>query len=264
LTLRATARTPTTVGVLVEALSPGVLNRWDWRNSLIVRVEGAAPASRSETAVLAGANAIAVETAAGWEMVQFRSAELIGQGVWRLGGLLRGQQGSDPEMWAGAGVGATVVFLDDTMPRATFAAAERGAPLIWRAGPQGAAFGGVGTTELEVMVRGVQDRPWSPAHLRFSRVERGLALSWTARARLHGDVWHGDPVASDPQRFRIRILDGGVELRAFEVEGCDAVYAESDLAADFRSGPGPGARIEVAQHGDGFGWGATACVEIGG
>ncbi len=264
LTLRATARSPTTVGVLVEALSPGVLYRWDGRNSIVVRVEGAAPASRSETAVLAGVNALAVETTAGWEIVQFRSAALIGQGVWRLAGLLRGQQGSEPEMQAGASAGATVVFLDDNLARATFGSAEQGAPLVWRAGPEGAALGGVGTTQLEAAIRGVHDRPWSPAHLRASRVESGLALSWTARARLHGDVWHGDPVGSDPPRFRVCILDGPVERRVFEVEGCDAVYAEADLATDFPSGPGPGARIEVAQHGDRFGWGAAACVGIGG
>ena len=264
LSLRATARSPATVGVLVEALSPGVLYRWDWRNRIVVRVEGAAPASRSETAVLAGANALAVETAAGWEIVQFLGAELISQGMWRLVGLLRGQQGSEPEMRAGASAGATVVFLDDNLGRATFTSAERGAPLVWRAGPEGAAYGGAGTTELDATVRGLHDRPWSPAHLRASRVESGLALSWTARARVHGDVWHGDLAASDPLRFRVRILDGEVERRIFEVAGCDTVYIQADLAGDFPSGPGEGARIEVTQHGDRFGWGAAACVGIDG
>lgn len=118
LTARGDVETPATVGVLVEALGPGVRHRWDEANAVVVRVEGEAPESLLEAAVLGGGNALAVETAVGWEIVQYRSAVLVGPGTWRLTGLLRGQQGTEVEMRAGAMAGSVVMFLDDRLARA--------------------------------------------------------------------------------------------------------------------------------------------------
>ena len=113
-------------------------------------------------------------------------------------------------------------------------------------------------------MRGLHDRPWSPAHLRVSSVEDGLALRWIPRSRLHGDVWEGNPPGADPLRFRVRVMEGEVERRTFEVDGCDALYVEADLAADFPEGPGVDASIEVEQHGAVFGWGVATRVAIPG
>ncbi len=264
LTTRATAQKAARVGLLTEALAPGLLYRWDETNSVVVRVEGAPPSSLTEAAVLGGANAVAVETEAGWEILQFRSATLIDQGMWRLSGLLRGQQGSEVEMREGADVGAMVVFLNDDLTRATLSRSERGVPLLWRAGPLGAAPGGTGFAEQMFAVRGLHDRPWRPAHLRVWSVEDGLALRWIPRTRLNGDVWDGDPPGADPLRFRVRVMDGDVERRSFEVDGCDALYADAQFAADFPDSPGAGASIEVEQRGVVFGWGVAARVALPG
>ena len=134
LTPRATVERPATVGVLVEAVGRGVVGRWDEANALMVRVEGRAPESLKDAGVLSGGNALALETAAGWEVVQYRRADLIEGEVWRLSGLLRGQQGSEDASAAGAVVGAVVVFLERDRARAEVAAGERGLPRVWRAG----------------------------------------------------------------------------------------------------------------------------------
>ena len=39
------------------------------------------------------------------ELFQFQNAELIGDDLWRLSGLLRGQQGSEPLLMLSAGAG---------------------------------------------------------------------------------------------------------------------------------------------------------------
>lgn len=94
-----------------------------------MRLEGAAPASRDRSAVLAGANAVAVQGANGeWEILQFLTAEPVGPDVWTLSGLLRGQAGSDPAMAALTLAGAAVVVLDEVLVRADLALAERGLP----------------------------------------------------------------------------------------------------------------------------------------
>ncbi|PQZ73058.1 glycoside hydrolase/phage tail family protein, partial [Brevundimonas sp. MYb31] len=133
LTPRATVTQPATVGVLMTPLTRGVLGRWDEANAIMVRIEGAGPQSLSAGAVLGGGNALAVETTAGWEVVQFRRAELVGDEVWRLTGLLRGQQGTEAEAVAGAATGALVVMLDRGLPRVEMSAGERGLPRLWRA-----------------------------------------------------------------------------------------------------------------------------------
>lgn len=262
LTARAELDTPATVGVLVEPLAPGVRHRWDEVNAITVRVEGAAPQSAAETAVLGGANTLAVETAAGWEIVQYRSAVLVGTETWRLTGLLRGQQGADLEMRAGASTGLIVVFLDERLARAEIGRNERGLPLMCRAGPAGAPPGGAGFSEIGFTLRGIYARPWSPAGLTVEAGNEGVTVRWTPRVRLYGDGWDGEPTAVDPLRFRLRVIEGRRVVRTMEVEGATAIYSAADMAADFPGGPPPAAQFEVAQWGEGFGWGAEAKIAL--
>ncbi|WP_298099652.1 glycoside hydrolase/phage tail family protein [Brevundimonas sp.] len=260
LTVRGDVARPATVGVLVEALGAGVRHRWDTVNTVMVRIEGRAPESRSDAAVFAGGNAVAIETAAGWELVQFRSATLVGEGVWRLTGLLRGQQGTEA---MGAARGAVVVVLDQAPARVDASRAERGLPLIWRAGAAGGPAGGSGVSEVGFTVTGLYERPWSPAHLRArARVDGGFDLGWIARARIDGDRWEGEALASASPRFRIRVLDGAGEKRAFEVGTDAATYTAADRAVDFPAGLDGWSRIAVAQWGDGYGWGREASVVL--
>jgi hypothetical protein len=262
LTARADIETAATVGVLVEPLGPGVRYRWDEVQALTVRVEGAAPQSAPALAVLGGANALAVETAAGWEVVQYRSASLVGAETWRLTGLLRGQQGTEVEMQAGAAAGSGVVFLDERLARAEIGRNERGLPLICRVGPAGAAPGGAGFREVGFSLQGLYARPWSPAGLGVGVVAEGVRVRWMPRVRLYGDGWDGEPAAVDPMRFRVQVRDAGAVRRTMEVEGTTLLlYSATDLAADFPGGVTQAARIGVAQWGEGFGWGVEA--EIG-
>lgn len=261
LTPRADVETAAMVGALVQPLAPGVRHRWDTANAIVLRIEGGEPESAVETAVLGGTNALAVETAAGWEVIQYRSAALAGPGEWRLTGLLRGQQGTEVEMRAGAPVGAAAVFLDGRLARAEIGRGERGLPLICRAGPAGAAPGGVGFTEIGFTPAGVHARPWSPCGLSVEKTAAGRRVRWTPRVRLYGDGWDGEPAAVDPLRFRVRVLDERGPLRTFETQGTSLLYPAEAFAADFPLGATGGARIAAAQWGEGFGWGAEA--EIG-
>ena len=263
LTARGDVDEPATVGVLVTGLASGVRHRWDEANALDIRVEGRAPESLSSPAVLAGGNAIAVETAQGWEIIQFRTAELVEGGRWRLTGLLRGQQGTEQAMTVGAESGALVVFLGVGLERMQSSAGERGLPLIWRAGPTGMPAGGAGASETLFTTSGVHDRPWSPAHLRRAmRGDGGVDLSWVARSRLDGDRWNGEPAASDSSRFRIRLLDAEIPVRVIEVNASTATCSAASLGLDFPNGLDD-AEVAVAQWGDGYGWGVEARIRLG-
>lgn len=262
LSVRATVLAPARIGRLAEDVAAGVVGRWDEVNAILIDVEGAAPSSLGGGAVLAGANGVAIQTAAGWEVVQFRQADLVGGGRWRLTGLLRAQQGTEGEMAAGGKAGGVVVFLDENLVRAEVAPNEYGLPMIWSAGPQGGPAGGASVTRYEQALAGVHRRPFSPAHLKLSVEAGGRRIRWIARTRMGGDIWEGEPSASDLMRFRVRVRDGEVVRREFEVEETQAIYAEADAASDFPGGFGSRAWVDVAQ-GDGrMGWGACATKRL--
>lgn len=245
-TLRGVARGPASVGVLTEPLMSGVCGRWDEAAALTVQIEGRAPESREALAVLAGANAAAVETGSGWEVIQYRAAELVSGDVWRLTGLLRGLGGGEPEAEAGAAAGAAVVFLDDGLVELGAMREEYGLPLLWRAGAGGAVPSGPFVSELTHVLTGRAERPWRPVHLRARPGGDGLALSWIARLRTGGDGWDGEAEAVDPLRFRVRILVGDIERRVVEVAGTEWLYSDADRIADFPGGF-EGARFAVSQ-----------------
>lgn len=258
LTARGEARSPATVGVLVEALLPGQPWRWDAVGEFKVRLEGRDPESRSDVAVLGGANALAVETAAGWEIVQFRTATLVGDGEWRLTGLLRGQQGTEGATEVGAPAGAVCVVLDEALVRVTSPRGERGLPLMWRSGPLGGPAGGAGVSEVIQTLSGLHERPWRPVHLTVTADGGGRRVSWRARSRIDGDRWDGEAVGADPLRFRVRLLDGEAVRREVVVEGEGWEYGSDDLSDDFPGGSGVDSTIVVAQWGDSYGWGEEA------
>jgi hypothetical protein len=258
LTARGEARSSATVGVLVEALAPGRPWRWDTVNDVVVRLEGRDPESRSDGVVLAGSNALAVETETGWEIVQYRAATPQGDGVWQLTGLLRGQQGTEGAMEAGASVGAVCVMLDEALVRVTSPRGERGLPLIWRAGPLGGPAGGAGVSEVTQTLTGLHERPWRPVHLAVVTDAGGRNVSWRVRSRIDGDRWDGEAAGADPLRFRVRVLEGEAVRREVVVEGEGWTYAASDLATDFPGGVGADSTLAVAQWGEGYGWGDEA------
>ena len=259
LSLRAVVNQPSTLGRLMTGLRAGVVGRWDWSNEVVVSVEGLAPQSRSEVGVLGGRNRLLVEGRGGWELLAYRQAQVIGAGVWRLKGLLRGLVGTEEEAAAGALEGAVVVLVDEALEPVQMLAGERGLERYWRVGPVGMPPGGAGFSELDYVWSGRADRPWRPVHLR-TRVEDGdWHLSWIARARSGGDVWEGEVVSTDPLRFRVRVVVDGVPVREWEVAGCEAIYTEADREADLLGG---GAEICISQWSEVWGWGEEMKIGI--
>jgi len=258
--VRATAAVPATVGVTLSDLPAGPLHRVDRATRLTVRLEGAAPISRDRSAVLAGANALAVRSANGeWEVVQFLTAEAVSGDVWTLSGLLRGQAGSDPAMAALTPAGAGVVMLDEALVRADLTPAERGLPLTWRAAPAGGPASGPSMSEAVETWRGLSARPWSPAHLKVRAQGGDAVVTWIRRARLAGDGWDAEvPLGEEREVYRVEVLDGETVVRAVETTTPAFTYTAAQRAADFPSGPAGTLAVRIAQGSALFGWGAPS------
>ncbi len=230
----------------------------DW--SLRVALSYGSLVSVSEAEVLAGANILAVETGAGWEVLQFQNAELGGDGVWTISRLLRGQAGTEKAAMTGAGAGARCVLLTAALAEIPYALDLRGQAHQWRAGPERDHpltddFAG---QTLTLSARALA--PLSPVHLKARAEAGGVRLSWLRRTRIGGDGWEGEvPVGEAYERYRVRILDGETVLRTFDVHGPfpeeetpNALYTDGMTAADFPAGLAahPAAAFEVAQLSD--------------
>ena len=91
---RADLAVPAKMGRVRTSAQPHPIGRWDKASRLTVSLPGGALESVSQASVLAGANRLLVETRAGWELIAFQSAELIGEETYRVSQLLRGMSGT--------------------------------------------------------------------------------------------------------------------------------------------------------------------------
>jgi hypothetical protein len=264
-TLAATLPARAVMGRLEAPLPPGFSGRLD-RRSLRVRLSFGALSSRSLEEVLAGANTLAVETAAGWEIVQYRDADLGTDGVWTLSGLLRGQMGTEAPAAAGAASGARCVVLTPAVEQAAFALDLRGLPLAFAAGPADDPVTAetFRTLTFTGTARGLV--PLSPAHLRAQRKASGdIAVTWVRRTRVGGDSWTGEDVplgeAQERYRLEVRRASDGALMRTAETAAQAFTYTGAMQAADFPGGT-PALTISVAQLSDAVGPGDWAGVGV--
>ena len=239
--------TTATIGELIHPLSSGPTGRLDRSNSVTVALYHGALASVSNTHFLNGANAAAIRADNGeWEIVQFRSAQEISPSTWRLSELLRGQNGTEDAVEAGASPGAAFVLLNDAVARAGLAPEQAGLPVNWRIGPAGQDFGSPSFVQM-TQVGGVRARlPLAPVHLRIDRTPNGDArVRWKRRGRLGADSWLAEdiPLGEENERYRIEVAAaGGAVRRTAEVEEPNWTYGAAQISTDFPDLP---AAIEV-------------------
>jgi hypothetical protein len=159
-------------------------NVFDEVNSLTVRMRNGAPTSTTRDGVLAGNNAAAVRSGDGWEVIQYRTATLNGDGSHTLSGLLRGRRGTD---WAtdGHAVGDDVVLLELAKLRDILITnSEIGVEELVKAVSIGSTLSDTESEAQTIFAERLV--PWNPVDLRGLR-EVGsddVTLTWKRRTRL--------------------------------------------------------------------------------
>lgn len=259
--LSASLGRPSALGVLTADLAAGPPETWS-AGPLELRLFAGTLDSLSAAEVLGGRNALAVETAGGWEVLGFRQAELIAASTWRLTGLVRGRLGTEAAAQAGAATGAKVAVLDVALGQPLMTPADINRPRWWRHGPTGRDIAGplYATAPHTFGGRGLVPR--APAWLRGSANGLGgVALAWQRRSRVPGPLWADPPLGEETERWRVRIFAeaSAVPVREAESTGSSWTYAAADRAADAL-----GARFEVgvAQWSAVVGWGDEARATI--
>jgi hypothetical protein len=187
--------------------------------------------SRSDSALADGANLALL----GDELIQFGSAEPLGDRRVRLSRLLRGRRGT--EWAAGAHVPGEPFLLVEAESLAGV-----DAPLGSLGGEARLLGQGLGDPDGVLAVRTVTGeamRPPSPVHLRAQRLaDGGLALAWVRRSR-SGWVWlsgSDTPLGEESESYRLTLAGAGFE-RSLTVPQPAYLYSAVEQAADGLSGP---------------------------
>ena len=224
---------------------------------MAVRLYSGALESVEARSALAGANLLAVEGEAGWEVIGFARAELEAPRLWRLSELLRGLGGSPAE---GAPAGARVVVLTGEEAVLPVRDAEAGEALNVVAVPRGRDVSDIAARTVEAVWWQAELRPLSPVHLKAARLAEGWRLSWVRRTRVGGDGWgYGEvPLGEASERYRVQAIDGeGAELGSWSVENSWLEIADAELPEDL-----DGAVWAVAQVSETAGLGREARVGL--
>lgn len=229
------------MGELLTPLPPGPLWRLDRVNRPTVRLFGGGLASVPLGAMLNGANVAAVGSMeGGFEIMQFRLAELIDADTWRLGELLRGQAGTADLAAAGHLEGARFVLLNAAVAPLALSIAEAGLGLIARCGAADSVYEPEDFVDLPVPTAMRGSLPLAPVHLRARRDADGdVLLAWVRQTRIGGDAWEPVevPLGEEREAYRLDILDGSTVVRSVATSGPAHAYGAAEQVADFGAPP---------------------------
>ena len=251
--LDGTISAQATIGATLDDLAPGaaLAGRWDEANSVTVRLASGALASAEKRAVLNGANRAAVgNEAQGWEVIQFREAELVAADTYRLSGLLRGLRGTERDSVLAAG--ARFVLLDGAVAEAGLAESERGLERRWFWGPASLPYDDESYRSGAHAFEGVGLRPLSPVHVSAERAADGtVGFTWIRRTRINGDSWLGldVPLGEEAELYELDVLsgEGGDAVRTLSATSPEAGYTAEMQAADFGGAAPSPLHIEIYQ-----------------
>lgn len=215
---RALMERPAKIGMLLNPLNPGFTGRISYAEALEVRLAYGALSTVTRDALMSGANRLALRSLNGaFEIIGFRVAEEVAPDEWRLSELLRGLAGTEPEMCAGAPIGAQLVLLDSSVVPLGIKSEERALALNW-------AFEGINVANWQSPIvpfaGGIRAHvPLSVVHAKVRRAGGDLALSWIRRTRDNGDDFDALEVALDEpfERYQIEARRGSSLLRRAEV-----------------------------------------------
>ncbi len=205
----------------------------------------AAFSSATELEVLNTANAIAVVTSAGVEVIQFQDVTVNGDNTLTLDRLLRGRLGTEDVQVTGPAVGDTFVLLHGALVTNEFLSiAKNNLPisllntsLLWRAPSVGTLL--EDSAQLSFTYTGRDVMPYSPAHATATReMNEDVTIDWVRRTRINGEMVDGTgtvPLNETIEQYEVEVFDVDTQtvIRTFVVDDAVTVtYTDAEQNTD--------------------------------
>lgn len=266
--LKAEARQPAVMGETLWDFHAGPTSRWDRGNRVQVRVYGGRLASVDDVTLFGGANSAAIGNGEGqWEVIQFATATLVGEGVYELSDFLRGQWGTEGAMRSPVKAGARFVLLDGAVTPVDMAPGDVGVPFLWKFGPAVHDYGHWTYRTMTRAFAGLGLKPLAPCHVKRRRLGNGdEVIAWVRRTRVNGDSWElaEVPLGEEVEAYEVDVMEGASVKRTLAARTPRALYTAAQQAADW-GGPAPEAltvRVFQMSAALGRGWGREVVARV--
>jgi hypothetical protein len=242
-----------TLGTLNAVVPASESYDWDTATTIAVNVANSTVTfeSRTDDAVIAGANAAAMGADGRWEVVQFATATQVSSTQWHLSRLLRGRRGTEHVMGSSVIGDKFVLLSTGDLERVILESSQIGTALQYKAVALGAPYAsGIVQTfagHAQALV------PFSPVELAATKQLNGdLVLTWIRRGRLGRTLMSGVdiPLSEATEAYSIDILSGSspeTVKRTIAATAQTATYTHAQQVTDFGTPPAPNIRIAVYQ-----------------
>ncbi len=226
------------IGSLTSDFGYGPVGRYDFANQLEVKLLGGKLSSISEIALLAGGNqAILQNSEGGWEILQFKNAELIGDKQYRLTQLIRGKFGSDKEMRATINSGARFIILDEKIAKFTIDDDEILSDILVKYGPSSRPIDDISYSQSMLKHQAINLLPFAVCHVKAFKNGDDILLEWVRQTRFGGENWALNQVALNdaPEQYEVEIwaVNGSEKLRLTSVTEPIVSYSATQQVEDF-------------------------------
>jgi len=263
------------MGNLVSAVGTGKTGVWLRNQTITVSLLGGTlPSEDNDVRILNGDHICAMQNDSGhWELFQYKTATLDGNGDYVLSDLIRGQLGTEWVMHEdGFSVGNPFVLLENqfsinpsSAPYLPLTAGDRDVPHDLRFG---SAYKSVDDDaaylETTFTHEAMAKKPYAPAQLKAKwnlDVDNDIAISWFRRTRFDGDPWElaSVPLNEEVEEYELEILNGSTVVR--EVTGLATpayTYTDAMQVTDFGSAQTTSIKYRVYQMSSAVGRGIPA------
>ncbi len=227
-----------TLGRSDTALAPSMPQLMDRSAGFRVKLSTGSLASVSEIQLLAGSNLAAVQHGSGaWEILGFMRAELVGQGLYQLSGLLRGLGGEMALAIDPVAAGARFVLLDSAVTPLSEGLETLGVQQSWRIGPASRDYADGSYVSFSSVPGAKALMPYAPIRVRAERRSDAVRFSFLRRARLNGDNWElaDIPLGEASEAYELQILRNGSVVRSLTSTITQIDYSTALELTDFGS-----------------------------
>jgi hypothetical protein len=225
-----TADAPAVMGAALSVLETGKCAVVDEAHSVDVLLQGNEGLENvTQLSMLNGANLALL----GQEVLQFSRAEFLGEGKYRLSGMLRGRLGTE---WAVDShmAGERFILLNSRIRIMPVSSYGIGLERLYKPVTVGMTLG---STEAQGYAYGSKFwMPYSPVHVSGERDTDGnVTLRWKRRTRMDGSWRNGVdvPLNEAAERYEVDILNGETVMRTLTTDTQEVMYNASAQFDDF-------------------------------
>lgn len=236
---------PATIGNAIGALPDGSTDYFDETSTVNISLTSGSLESRTELAVLNGANLALI----GEEIIQFKNATLVSENEYQLSGLLRGKLGTEDKVYSHA-AGERFVLLDEAIVKQEVPALLIGLSRKYKAVTINGKLADFTEQDFAYQANGL--KPLSPVHVEGERDGSGnLTVSWVRRTRIGGELQDGVdvPLSEVGERYEVDIMDGSNVVRTISSTSPSVSYSSAEQTTDFGSQQ-PSISVKIYQMSD--------------